>query len=167
MTQPPQWGETISYQSRSQYGNAAVLVKLAGIFNLVAAGLDALCGLAMAGFVVLMVFIAAEASRPGAPAGPGHGGAGTRPEEAWMVAGVYGGLAVLSLGVSVVKAIGGTKMLRHSPGAWGWGLAAGIVGCVQLWCSLACVVPMSAGIYTIIILCLDHVRRFLADPVAR
>ena len=74
---------------------------------------------------------------------------------------IYGGEGALALGAAAVKFIGAVKLLRRARNAWGWGLAAGIVGCVELWCSLGCVIPLAVGIYTIIILCFEHVRRYM------
>jgi len=169
MSEVPGW-EPVNYKPpEGPYGSAPLLVKLAAIFNLVMAGLDVIYGLLLAALVVLI--IAMGHAPAGASAGPelfpGRPGEEMKPEDVKIASAVYGVMAFMSLGVAVVKLIGGIKLLRHSRGAWGWGLTAGIVGCVQLWCSLFCVLPLAVGIYTIVAMSMESVRRFLADPDAR
>jgi hypothetical protein len=88
----------------------------------------------------------------------------------WIVLMVYGAPGAASLLVLAPKLIGGLKLLRVRKRAWGWGLAAGIVGCMELWMAfpfcVPIVAPLAAGIFTIVILSLTHVRRYLAARIA-
>jgi hypothetical protein len=63
------------------------------------------------------------------------------------------------------KIYGGITLARRNPHAWGWGLATAIIGCTQLWllflCCLTPIIPLSVGIYTLVILCLPNVRIYL------
>ena len=59
-----------------------------------------------------------------------------------------------------VKAVNKLQLAR--PHAWGWALAAGIIGCTQLFCASCCCLQVAAGVYTVVILCLENVRRHLA-----
>jgi hypothetical protein len=91
----------------------------------------------------------------------GGGGAGTAPPPTWVLVALYGGMGIMSIAVGVLKLVGGLKLMRLRPGAWGWGLAAGIAGCPQVWCSLFCVMPLAVAIYTIVVLCRQDVRWYL------
>ena len=46
------------------------------------------------------------------------------------------------------------------------GLAAGIIGCTQLWCCYSCLLPMAIGIFTIIVLSLSNTRNYLRVSAA-
>ena len=131
------------------------LIMLAFIFDFVMAGIDAVYGIGMivAAFVVPAIITASAAAGPA--------GASPPPPTAVLVV-IYCGMGLVSLLAGIVKLIAGLKMKRNSRGAWGWGLAAGIVACVQLWCSFFCVLPMAAGIYSIVILCREDVRSYFA-----
>ena len=150
MTNPPAPFE-IAYATPSPYGNAPILVKLAGIFLLVIAGLDFIYGVVIAimGFA-MGVDVAHDAS----------------PPPMALFVGIFGGLTLLSLSVCAVKITAGVKLLRRRYHAWGWGLAGGIICCMQLWCSYFCVIPMAAGIFTIIVLCQQSVIRYLREGSA-
>ena len=73
----------------------------------------------------------------------------------------YGICAVISLLQGILKMIAATKLRRRSKYAWGWGLAAGIASCMELQCSLFCVLPLAMGIYMIVILCRQNVQSYL------
>jgi hypothetical protein len=165
MSELPGWEPGNYQEPASPYGNGPLLVKLAAIFNLIMAGLDAIYGLLLIGVSVLLV-VMGRAPAGGAEMFRGASGEQLKPEEARIMAMVYGGMAVLALAVAVVKLIAGIKLLRRSHGAWGWGLTAGIVGCVQIWCSLFCILPLGVGIYTIIAMSMETTRRYLASARA-
>ncbi|HVS72826.1 MAG TPA: hypothetical protein VHQ47_16335 [Phycisphaerae bacterium] len=150
----------LGYEPPEGYESAPKLVRLAGTFNIIVAVLDILSALGLGTMIVLLATgIVPEAmldSEPGMALG------GSRPPLALFLV-TWGCCAALEIAVAVVKLVGATKLLHTSRNAWGWGLATGIVGCGQFWCGLTCVLPMAAGIYTIVILCREDVRRYLRD----
>jgi hypothetical protein len=151
---PDPFPHELVYQSVPEHRNAPMLVKLAGIFALVSAGLSFIGALYMAGMCIFMGYMAAHVAPGAGPPPPPF------PIAIFYV--VYGAFGVAAIAVGVVKIIGGLKLLRGGKNTWGWALAAAIVGCVELmWCSLGCVLPLAAGIFTIIILCQEHVRAYL------
>jgi hypothetical protein len=151
------------------YGSAPTLTKLAGIFNCIMAGMDLLYALGIGVFAILVAagvipqdaFDDKSAFPP--PGGGPHVYSG--PPIA-LIYGITGAISVVALAAGIVKLIAGIKMLRRKPGAWGWSLAGGIFGCTQLWCSYFCVLPMGIGVFTIVVCCLDTVRRYLRDAAA-
>ena len=156
--QPPNSQHQLAYMSvTNPYRNAPTLVLLAVIFNYVMAGIDLLYGLSCLGFAIFMYFTITSTTVTS--------GSGIPPER-WIAL-LYAGPAIPSLAVATIKIIAATKMRRRSRHAFGWGLAAGIVGCIQIWCGVlcmpACIIPLGVGIYTIVIVCLDYVRAYLAD----
>ncbi len=153
----------IGYASPDGYQRAERLVRLAGIFNVILAVLDMLAALVLVVIIVLLGNAVVPESVFYENSGFAAGG-GPPPLPALLA--VLGVEAALAVGVAVVKLIGGNKLLRTSRHAWGWGLAAGIVGCTQFWCSVACIVPLAGGIYTIWILCRQDVRRYLREEAA-
>jgi hypothetical protein len=135
--------------------NAPALVRLAVIFNYISVGLDAAMSLLALGFGTL--FSVAPEIAPKDPGDP----------PVWVIALLYLGVGSLAAIIAVVKLIATRKLQLARPGAWGWGLAAGIIGCVQL-CGLSCIcLQTAAGIYTIVILCFENVRRHLASVSAQ
>jgi len=152
-SQPP---IDLPYASVTEFGNAALLVRLAAIFLYVAAGLDFLYGLIQIAMAFVMPYLMRASTPPGEAPPP--------PHMDMIIVIMYAAIGVLCLLVCGLKLIAATKLLRVRRHAWGFGLAAGIVSCTQFWCSLFCVLPMGAGIYTIVILCLENVRRYLAVP---
>jgi len=141
----------LSYQAPERYGNAATLVKLAGIFNIVSFALDLVYGIGMGALCVLFISTSA------------HGGSAPKP---WVPVAIFAGFGVASFLVAIPKCIGAFKLLRQGKNAWGWGLAAGICGCVQVWtfepCCLPMILFMGIGIFTVVISCLTNVRAYLA-----
>jgi hypothetical protein len=176
MTMPPAPPSLeLNYETPQPGGNARLLVRLAGIFTLISAGIDLLHAAISIGMIVIMHFAMSAAAA--AAAAPPPGGA---PAVAPPAAGppppvapfpmtayyfLYGTPGALSLITMIVLVIGGTKLLRMRKHAWGWGLAMGIVNCCQAWmvmgCCLLYIGPLAAGIYTIVILCLPHVRGYV------
>jgi hypothetical protein len=141
----------IGYQSLGAYGSAPTLVRLAMIFNFIMCGLDGVYGLILAGCAIAMpIFLASEPRSPGDP-------------PPWIMGIILGGVAVLALAVATVKLIASLKLLRFKPNAAGWGLAAGIIGCTQLWCSYLCLIPVACGVFTIVAMSLGSVRAYLRD----
>jgi len=140
----------------SGYGNAPSLVKLSAIFMLISAGLT---GIGVLYMIFLAVFINSIF---------GHGGiAGPPPLPPFYLRIIYGAMAVFALVVAILKTIAGLKLLRGGTRAWAWGLTSGIVSCIELlWCSLACFLPMAAGIFTIVILCKPNVQAYLRERPA-
>jgi len=148
----------LQYQSPYRpYGNAPTLTKVAAILNLVMAGIDLLYGL---GVIIAAVcfFI------PGLVDPKEFDGNNGPPLMALQIGLTIGSFLVV--GAGLMKLIAGIKLLRRKQGAWGWALAGGIIGCVQIWCSYFCVLPMGIGIFTIVVCCLETVRRYLADSAS-
>jgi hypothetical protein len=131
--------------------NAEKLVRLAVIFNYISVGIDLVGVLLFAGFGSV-VFIAPQILGPQNPGDP--------PPQ--VIGGVYIGLAVVMMVYGIVKAIGTRKLQKAAPGAWGWGLAVGIIGCCQALCGSCCCLQAAPGIYTVVILCFQNVRHYLA-----
>jgi hypothetical protein len=80
---------------------------------------------------------------------------------------MIGSFTVIALIAGIVRGIGSFKLLRRRRAAWGWGLAAAIVGCMDFAamfpCCVAYGVTLAVGIYTIVILCQPMVRGYLRD----
>ncbi len=134
--------------------NAPKLVRLAVIFNYISGGLD--IALALLGLGIGLVFLAAPELAPKNPDDP----------PAWVIAMVYLGVGSIAAILAVVKLIATRKLQVARPGAWGWGLTAGILGCAQFFCGSCCCLQVAAGVYTIVILCFENVRRYLASVPA-
>jgi hypothetical protein len=155
----PQPPVDLAYQTPLPHDNAPTLVKLAGIFTLVSAGFDLVhAGIGIAVAVVMYyTFTHQPPAAPGAPAG--------LPFPPVVFAAIYGLPGLLSLAVLGFKIAGGIKLLRRSPRAWGWGLAAAIIGCTEVWmfspCCLMPILPIGIGIFSIVVLCLPNVRLYL------
>lgn len=156
---PEQQTYEVQYQTPPPQGNAATLVRLAAIFMLVAAGLHMLSVLIHVGMAIFIPWVMTR--DPRVMAGPGS------PPPIWIFPVMYGAYALVALAAAVVTFLGGMKLLKKRKGAFGWGLAAGIMCCLSIWCSIGCILPIGAGIYTIVILCLEHVRAYLRDEMAR
>jgi len=172
MTQPTPAPPTLTYQTPHPYGNAPLLVRLAAIFTLVAAGTD-LLGTAWSAVTLAIMYIATQFDTASGAAIPPRGPAPFPGPQAvmWISLAIHGGAFLIGLLCTVVKTVAGIQLLRHSRRAWAWGLAAGILGSFPLSsflsCSLFCLLSLPAGIYTLVVMCLQHVRRFLADANAR
>lgn len=146
----------LSFRIRSPapQGNAALLVQLAAIFNLVMGGLDAIYALVHLGIAGVVFYFL---TLPGA-AGGGAGG-GRWPS--WTFSLIYVGMAALQISAGAVKITAGVKLLRLKKYPGVWGLVAGVVGCTQLWCGALCVFPLAVGIYTVVVFCLKDVKAYL------
>ena len=146
----------MSYESVRPHGNARVLLLLAGIFTLVTAGLDYLYAIVITGYGIFFATVTIPTTGPGVTPPPFDFQKVLPP--------ILLGLALLSASVATLKLIAGIKLLRGSSRAWGWGLAAGIAGCTQIWCSYFCLIPLAVGIFTIVVLCLNDTRVYLSTP---
>ncbi len=131
--------------------NASNLLRLTVIFNYIAAGLDALT--CLLGIGVGIFFIIAGPTMEQKPGDP----------PPLLLGIIYLCIGVLAIGYAIVKIIAARKLSNAAPHAWGWGLAAGIVGCAQLLCGSCCFLQVGAGIYTVVILCFDNVKRELSQ----
>src|SRR5690349_17454578 len=116
---PPQQPYELAYQSLPPNNNARLLVRLAAIFNLIAAGFDALHGLGLAVMVVLMLVVLLSPSAYIVTTAPGTAPP-TKPPFLDLIAAtaMYGVPAILSLGSGVVKFMGGMSLLRLNRNAW-------------------------------------------------
>jgi hypothetical protein len=162
---PPQSPPPIElvYQTPLPYGNAPLLVKLAAIFNFISAGLDLLQAIAGVGTAIFMQYILTQIppAKPGAPPL-------VLPSPTMFYA-LYGTPGILSLLVLGFKIYAGVKLLRRSRHAWGWGLAAAIIGCAEIWALSPCCIGLlhiGIGVYSLVILCLADVRLYLQRGVA-
>jgi hypothetical protein len=149
---PPEYGYGSSpapEQRGPAENNASKLVHLAVIFNYISVGVDGLGFLGGVGMGILILAMGPEIARQ-------------QPNDVSpaLAAAVYvaAGCAMAVLGV--VKLIAARKLQKGGPGAWGWGLAAGIMGCCELCPFCLCVQP-AAGVYTVVILCFQKVKTYL------
>ena len=153
----------LSYQTPPPWGNAPLLVRLAAIFAFVTVGSDVLhvlmAGAITGGWYYLLTHW------PVPPAGAPAGAPVMPAPPSMMIGWTYALMGVLSLLVIPFKLVGAVKLLRRGTNAWSWGLAAAVLECIALWqaapCCVFVVLPLGAGVYTIIILCFAHVRRYL------
>jgi hypothetical protein len=137
------------------YDNASMLVRLSFIFFYIVGGIDFLA----VPFFIVYIFLFPMMLHASGP-----GGAPPPPAAvSYIVSATYGLCALISLLQGILKMIAATKLRRRSTGAWGWALAAGIAACLQLQCSFFCVLPLAAGVFTIVILCRENVRRYLRE----
>lgn len=149
----------MDYQSVNNQGNPELLVRLAGIFTIITASFDIIVAIFAVIYAIMVPFIPDAAFTTTGPA------AATLPfNPKPMILGIAIVAAVIAGAAGAVKLTGGIKLLRRSRNAWGWGLASGIIGCVALWCSYGCFIPMAAGIFTIVVLSKKSVRTFLLSP---
>jgi len=145
------------------YGGAPLLVKINAITNIVMSAIDVFWALFLG---ILAICLATGTMGLHDFNGPERQGPTPGDPPVVVVAVVMGGTAVVSFLAGILKLVGGIKLLRRSRGAWGFGLAGGIVGCLQVWCLYFCVLPMAVGIFTIIIMALENTRRYLHDNPA-
>ncbi|HVT80292.1 MAG TPA: hypothetical protein VHM90_06500 [Phycisphaerae bacterium] len=157
----------LNYETPPAGGNANTLIKLAAIFNFISAGFDFLHLVWGICLVVLMNYIFSIAPpAPPPPAVPGPPGAPAvapaPPPPKWVVFLMYGAPGILSMVVSPIKLVAAFKLLRLRKRVWGWSLTAGITGCCQWWMLMGCcvmlIVPIAAGVFTIVVCCLPHAR---------
>jgi hypothetical protein len=144
----------LAYQTPPPFGKAPLLVKVTAILTLVSAGIDVL-SVGMCAFLIGVIYFSLLKT----PSPPGT------PPLLLMMSIVYGTPAVLCLLVVGFKTCGGVKLLRRGPRAWGWGLAAAIIGCAEIWTIYPCCAPallqIGIGVYSLIVLCNPNVRRYL------
>jgi hypothetical protein len=152
--EPPPPPHDLNYQTVRPESSAATLVLLAFIFNYSAGGLEMLYAL----FRILSIFITSAMFIIPKPAGTAPAFSFAGP--AVMIA-VDVAMFILSLGAGVLKVAAAEGLRRRTHWAWPTALAAGIVGCVEIWCSCCMVITLAAGVYTIVILCLESVRTYL------
>lgn len=127
--------------------NAPTLVRLAVIFNYISAGLDICLVLFGAGLSALFL------------SGSVPQNAGDPPPMFLGI--VYLIIGLLALGIGIVKFIGTRRLSRGGQGAWGWGLALGIIGCAQFLLGSCICLQVAAGVYTIVIICFSNVKNHL------
>jgi hypothetical protein len=70
--------------------------------------------------------------------------------------------AIFSLAASFTKFIGASRILRRSPRSLNWGMALGILGCLQLWMFYLYVFTLGIGIYSVVICSLASMRPYFA-----
>ena len=157
---PPQ----LEYLSSSGYGKASVLINIAVILNYIAATVDALIFLGALSFSIFMgVFIASVPPTTG-PAPP-------FPPAVFLIGmSIIFGIPILF--AAIIKFIAAHRLRKNAQYAWGLGLTAGITGCAEimfLCVSMSCFfvfvawIPLGVGIYTLVVLCLENVRRYIND----
>ena len=158
---PPEPPVELAYETPPAWGNAPLLVRLAAIFAFVTTGLDVVHALVAGGAAGFMYYTFTH--MPVAPAGGAPAPALPMPPIVFCL--IYAIPAALSLLVIGFKLVGAIKLIRLGRNAWGWGLATAILQCTELWqvepCCVMFILPLGAGVYTIIILCMPHVRRYL------
>jgi len=155
----------LTYASVRPFGNAALLLRLAVIFTFLSALFDLLGTIVYVGLIFFMRNLGSRISTGTTSTTSAASMPSTFPMTMMLIEyAVFAGLAFV---VGITKLIAGIKLHRLRAGAWGWGLAAGIVGCIELWCSLGCVIPLAAGVYTISILSFAHVRAYMLAPPDR
>ena len=166
MTQiPPLAPLELNYATPPPYGSAPTLVRLAAIFNFVSAGFDLFYAVISGVMIGVMqhAFTHVPAVPPPAPGAPPVVAPPMPPLA--LLYGIYGAPGLLCLLLLGFKICGGVKLARRSPHAWGWGLAAAIIGCTQFWMFLICcvmsIIPVGVGIFTLVILCQSNVRNYL------
>jgi hypothetical protein len=134
------------------------LVRLAVIFNYIIAGADVLAALLQLAMMGLMYFVIQKGGMGPPPPGPAPG---LPPTFVILIYPVY---ALFALSAATVNFLSAQALRKRKPTAFGWTLASGIVNCFALlWCSLGCVLPLAAGIYSIVIMCLEPVRMHLQN----
>jgi hypothetical protein len=155
MSQWPQPDPLLSYQTPPPHGNAPLLVRLAGIFLIVAAGFDLLYAIGMGVLSGFMYYMITTAPPPRGPGGP-------PPALLALIYAVPGTLSLLVCGPILFGAI---RLLRGGSRTWAWGLTSAILCCCHIWMFMGCcavmVIPIGAGVYSIVILCLSNVRQYL------
>ena len=150
---PPSWPDP----------RAVVHVRLIGIFNIVAGGLNVLYGILMAGYGLFLggMFTLAGASGPRASA------AGFEKYIGLIIGGVLLLMGLAAVGGGAVQIIGGILPLRRRPNASRWAMAGAIVSCASIWTlSLSCLYPLllAAGIYALIALAKPEVKLLMNQP---
>ena len=147
---PPTPPLELSYETPQPSDKAAMMLRLAAIFLFVSGGLD-LVAVAYQGLMLAMRINFVGVGVPRAPASWAH-------VLLTIIPIVECALSVVIMGL---KVIGGLMLLRGNRHAWGWGLAAGIAGCVHFWSCPCCLASIADGTYTIVILCLPQVKAYL------
>jgi hypothetical protein len=127
-----------------------VLIKLAVIFNYIIAGLDVIAAAGQLTMLGFMYYFMTRMTPPTATA-PGM------PPMIFML--VYPFYALFALTAATLNFVSARTLARRGPWAFGWTLAAAIVDFFSLlWCSMGCILPLAAGVYSIVIVCLEQVR---------
>jgi len=159
----PYDGSYAVYDNPAPYGSAPLLLKIAGIVNIVMAGIDILYAALWAIVAICVATGALDPQLANLPERPAVA-PGDIPNS--VLVAVILGIGVLALAAGLLKLIGGIKILRRSSGAWGFGLVSGILGCLQIWCSYLCLIPLAVGVFTIVVLSLENSRRYLRENPA-
>jgi len=127
--------------------NAALQIKLIGIFDIIAGGLSILWGLLMI-FGIIGVLTGAMEEDPDAP-------------PAAVMIGLYIGMLVLSIGAGIVEILAGVQVLKRRPGSRKLALVAAIVCCASAWGCCIWPLTLAAGIYSLVALNKDSVKTAL------
>lgn len=143
------------------YGSAPGLVKAVAIANLILGAVDILY-MILLGFYVVMFGTGVITEKMIREQMQDRGGPMPPMAVIITILSIFG---VLSLAAAILKVTAGIKLLRRGSMAWGLGLAAGIVGSLQLWCLYGCVLPLAVGVFTIVVMCLQNTRNYLSQPV--
>ena len=155
MSQPPPMPNDPFAPSSLNYfppdsSRPAGLVRLAVIFNYITVALDILLALCLLGLSVLFTV-------GGIPQNPGD------PPPV-LLAVIYGGMGLVTLGVIVFKFIALSKIKGRKGNAAGWGLALGIIGTIQFLTGSCLCLQVAAGVYTLVIMCRQDVKYYLSSP---
>jgi hypothetical protein len=169
----------MNYPTPSPYGNAPMLVKLAGIFNIVVGALTILFAVVQG---VWAVFMRAMLTAPTAPSGTTTvwgipfstttTGSPMPGAFQWIFVALYAGAALLDLISGIVEISAGVALVRRSRRSFGWGIAALVASFLSVFssffgvCCLVAILPLGSGIYTLVVLCFDNCRRYLRQAAA-
>jgi hypothetical protein len=146
---PPGVPAELSYASVGSNPQGAVLIKLAVIFNYVVAGLDVIAALGQLAMMGLMYYFMMRMTPPTA----------TAPAMPALAFILYPFYALFASTAATLNFISARTLSNRGPWAFGWTLAAAIVDFFSLlWCSMGCILPLAAGVYLIVIVCLEQVR---------
>jgi hypothetical protein len=161
MSEPLPPSHQLNYEATSPYGNAPMLVRLAGIFNIIVGSLSLLFALIQVG-VGIMAYLANSGRLGTAPA--------TAPDPFGdaMMMGICGGAGLFNLVTGLLQIVAGISLLRKTPRAYGFGIAAVVASFAAVlgyWvvCCFVSIFPLGCAIYMLVVLCLDHCRRFLRN----
>ena len=149
--EPPGQPPLFNHYSQPPSDRARRLIRLVVIFNYISVGLD-VCG-SLLGIGVGAFFLAFPDLAPKDPGDP----------PSFIIAGIYLTMGCLAAIYAIVKTIGTRKLHMGHPNAWAWGLTAGIIGCAQVLCGNCCCLQVAAGVYNIVVMCLEDVRHYLAS----
>jgi len=140
-------GQAAAPSALAPGANAALHVKLIGIFDIIAGGLSILWGLLMV-FGIIGVLTGAMEEDPNAP-----------PAAVMIV--LYIGMLILGIGAGIVDILAGVRVLKRRPGSRKLALVAAIVCCASAWGCCIWPLCLAAGIYSLVALNKDSVKAAL------